>query len=156
MRKIASPSDLHHELWAIMALNRHGATREDLGEQLRKLAARVTAADDDSDADASGLPVKKGEWTIWVLKDRATRWRYTLHNPQGGSEGSGSYTSAKAAFSNGTSRVLWKGANRLYVVSAKWNADKEEYVVSKQSWVDIPDQGEKGHGTPIPVPKLDA
>lgn len=153
MRKIASPQALQTELRRILAeVDQPRPSRAAIADQLRTLASRV-AADDEAEDDPD-LPVKKGEWTLWVLKDRATRWKYSLHNPQGGGSGSGSYTSAKAAFAAGTSRVKWEGAERLYVVSAKWDTEKGKYAVSKQSWVDIPDQGEKGWGVPIPTPKL--
>lgn len=154
MRKIATPLELQNELRSILAETRtERPSRTALATRLRGLAQRVAA---DDDAEHPDLPVKKGQWTLWVTKGRATRWDYTLHNPQGGSNGSTSFTSAKAAFTSATSRVKWDGAEKLYVVAAKWDADKEKYVVSKQQWVDIPDQGEKGHGVPLPVPKLDA
>jgi hypothetical protein len=152
MRKLATPTDLKTELRGILAATEQGQpSRTAIASQLRDLAVRVAA---DDDAEHPDLPVKKGEWTLWVTKGRATRWGYTLHNPHGGSNGSSSHASAKAAFAAGTSRVKWDGAEKLYVVVAKWDADKEKYVVSKQQWVDIPDQGEKGHGVPLPVPKL--
>lgn len=94
------------------------------------------------------LPLNRGGWTLWILKDRATRWRSTLHNPQGGSSGTGSYTSATAAFADTTRRVNWEGAEKLLVVVAKWDVAQEKYVASKQFWVDIPASG------PVPVPKL--
>jgi len=88
---------------------------------------------------APALPINRGGWTIWVTKDRATRWGYTLHNPQGGSSSTGSYPSARAAFASGTSRVNWEGADKLLVVIAKW--DGEKYVPTKKAWVDIPESG---------------
>jgi hypothetical protein len=152
MRKIATPLELQNELRSILAeTNTNRPSRANLAARLWGLAQRVAAQDD---AEHPDLPVKKGEWTLWLTKGRATRWGYSLHNPQGGSSGSDSFTSVKAAFAAATSRVKWDGAKRLYVVAAKWDNDKEKYVVSKQQWVDIPDQGEKGHGVPIPVPKF--
>lgn len=94
------------------------------------------------------LPVKRGDWTLWVTKDRATRWGYTLHNPHGGSQGTGSYPSARAAFAGATRSINWEGADRLFVVVAKWDAAQGKYVSSKELWVDIPPSG------PVPVPKF--
>jgi hypothetical protein len=96
----------------------------------------------------SDLPINRGGWTVWVTKDRATRWGYSLHNPHGGSSGTGSYTSARAAFAAATGRVNWEGAERLLAVFAKWDPAQAKYVVSKQLWVDIPATG------PVPVPKF--
>lgn len=96
------------------------------------------------------LPLNRAGWTLWITKDRATRWGYTLHNPVGGSSGTGSFTSAKAAFASATRSVNWDGANRLFVVIATWNAGQEKYVPSKQFWVDVPESG------PVPVPRFAA
>lgn len=54
MHKIATPTDLHTELKSIMTLNHRGATREELGQTLSSLAARV--AGDSSKRAALGEP----------------------------------------------------------------------------------------------------
>ena len=83
---------------------------------------------------------KRGEWNLVIYKSRATRWEYFLENPQGGGQGSSSYTSEKGAINAATARVLWGDKKRYFLIIAKWSPEDEDYKVTKSEWRKIPEK----------------
>jgi hypothetical protein len=105
----------------------------------RVVEAKKRRAEDDDAADAAKRQRRAGEWNLVVYKSRATRWDYTLLNPHGGSFGMSSYTSQKAAIHAATYRIKdWEGKSKIWVIIEEWDADKEDYVVKKTYWMDVP------------------
>lgn len=81
---------------------------------------------------------KPGEWNLMLYKSRATRWDYFLQNPQGGGGGTTSFTSAGAAMRAALSRTMFKGATRVWVIQAVWDAEAEDYRITKTFWQPLP------------------
>ncbi len=79
-----------------------------------------------------GLPVedlkREGMWNVVVLKDRATRWSYSQINPDGGSFGTGSFPSAKAAAMAGLAGV--PAGEPVFVIEGFWDRSQEDYIAS--------------------------
>lgn len=80
--------------------------------------------------------LKKGEWGIVLQKYSATRWRFTVVNPQGGSGSSGAYPNAKAALAAAKHNNI--EADKVKVVQQEWDPDKGEEgeYVTKKTWME--------------------
>jgi hypothetical protein len=88
-------------------------------------------------ASAVDRAKKRGEWNLVVYKSRATRWDYFLENPTGGGGGSSSYTSLKAAIAAGTTNKNFRGATKVWLIQAVWDAETEDYRVEKTGWIPV-------------------
>lgn len=91
---------------------------------------------------------KRGEWNLYVRKDRKTRWHYFLQNPKGGGGGSSSYTSAKSAIAAAIGRGVADamGKDKVWVIEQVWDYDAGEdgeYVTKKSYWLDLKEAGKK-------------
>jgi hypothetical protein len=113
--------------------------------QTRKTAAEEAPKDELKDDQEEWLaPQKRGEWNLIISKYSATRWQYFLKNPHGGGSGSSSYPTLRAAFAAGTRPVAWgepsvnPGKKKIWVIEQVWDFNKEDYVVKKSYWWDIP------------------
>lgn len=106
-----------------------------------KVASRFRVAEEDE--GASSKDEKRGEFNLYIRKGRATRWDYSLHNPEGGSAGSSSYPSIKAAIAAAIGRGVRdpKGKDRVWVIIQVWDSDKEDYVTKKTYWEPLSEAG---------------
>jgi hypothetical protein len=104
-----------------------------------RVASRFRSAAEDDD-EASSKDEKRGEFNLYIRKSRATRWDFSLHNPEGGSSGRTSFPSVKAAIAAAIGRGLkdTRGKEKVWVIIQEWDPDKEDYVTKKTYWEPIP------------------
>ena len=116
-------------------------------ERVAEQRGLTKLADDENDTWSPEVNkvLKKGQWNVILYKSRATRWDFSVRNPHGGSSGSSSYTSAKAAFTAATYRMDFEGADKVWVINAVWDPDAPStdgepgaYRVTKSGFVPLP------------------
>ena len=110
----------------------------------------------EEDGGAVEKAKKHGEWNLVVRKMSASRWGYFMENPQGGGGGSNSYPSLKAAQSAALRGTDFKGATRVWLIIAEWDASAGQdgdYKVKKSEWLPVT-EGKQAAGKKPGKPQL--
>lgn len=136
------PRSINPKKGTVLYLGRVGGRPGGWMAEYEAMMAKAATEEDDDDGSSKSAAAspfqteaKKGEYTIFVTKGRATRWDYSVTNPQGGGGGSTSYTSAKAALAAATQSVP---VERAWLVYMTWDASVGDYVVTKKGWYQLP------------------
>lgn len=140
--RIDDPSELQSELKTLLAYTRKDRpSRTRIARSLADLATRVAAAWGEATGPSVDTVMRHGEFNLFILHDRPSRWSYRLENPHGGSFSTGGFPSAKRAMGAALSRGITDAPEKIWCIIGEWSYPQDGYVAVKKFWVDVPPAG---------------